>query len=143
MKTDKNLYLVFDGATRSGDGYRYEVRNPNGISVNIEDYSVALVGGHADDPDVYTMRTQTEESRLPLDESLTVVKLGDLLSRPSENEKRSIEAAGDDDFMLYVDIENEETVKEAFQQTVDIVLQKNGERVGTERNRRNALPPTL
>lgn len=143
MDRDKNLYLVFNGTTRSGDGYKYEVRNPNDLSTNIEDYTVAFIGGHADDPDVHTMRSLTDESRIPLEESLTVVGLGELLARPGKDEKKSIEAAGDEDFILYVNTEGDETATEAFHETIEIVLQKNGKKVGEGRNRRNSLPPTF
>lgn len=143
MDKNENLYLVFDGTTRSGDGYRYEVRNPNNLAVNIEDYTVAFVGGHADDPGVHTMRSLTDKSKIPLEESLTVVRLGELLARPGEENIQSIDAAGDENFTLYVNKKDNETAEEAFHETIDIVLQDNGKRVGEGKNRRNSLPPSF
>lgn len=141
MDTDKNLYIVFNGTTR-GNGYRYEIRNPNSTATSINDYSIAFIGGEPTDPEVYTMRAQTEDSKLSFDGSLTVVDLGEILSRPTEDIS-SIEAAGSKEFTLYVDVDSDDIVSEEFNQNIDIVLQKKGQKVSSDKNRRNTLPPTF
>lgn len=125
--TSKPLEIRFSGGI-GGNGRMYEVMNYDALAQSIQNYSISLK--NAPQERLYTKRTMTPESLIDVSkegsaEMMLPDIVGSVVERPS-----NVEAKGSVEFALFVDKDEDETIRDAVGE-VNIVLKKNGEEVST------------